>query len=95
MTDLSAEIAVLDGLDDLYGSTMEMIPGGSYTKQVMPFVQSRNNVIDASEGGNYSGGSSYAPAGIFWPIAPARSRIWSWTATCRAPTRAFFRPAAT
>jgi len=68
MTDLSAEIAVLDGLDDLYGSTMEMIPGGSYTKQVMPFVQSRNNVIDASEGGNYSGGSSYAPG---LPLLPS------------------------
>jgi len=68
MTDLSAEIAVLDGLDDLYGSTMEMIPGASYTRPVMPFVQSRNQVIDASEGGNYSGGSSYAPG---LPLLPS------------------------
>jgi hypothetical protein len=32
-----------------------------YGKQIMPGVLARSNVLDASEGANYSGGSSYAP----------------------------------
>jgi hypothetical protein len=39
-----------------------------YGRQVMPGVLARSNVLDASEGGNYSGGSSYAPG---LPLLPS------------------------
>ncbi len=79
MTQLAQEIAVLDGLDDLYGSSIDIDPtdgrigqktatGTEYATKVMPGVTARRNVIDASEGANYSGGSSFAPG---LPLMPS------------------------
>lgn len=79
MSQLSAEIAVLDGLDDLYGSSIDIDPndgrigqapatGTEYNKRLMPFVYGRSHVLDASEGANMSGGSSYAPG---LPLLPS------------------------
>lgn len=79
MSQLAAEIAVLDGLDDLYGSSMELDPsdgrigqepatGHEYTQRLMPGVYARNWMVDASAGANYSGGSTYAPG---LPLMPS------------------------
>jgi hypothetical protein len=43
-----------------------------YGRPVMPGVLARSNVLDASEGGNYSGGSNYAPG---LPLLPSSSGL--------------------
>ncbi len=57
-------------LDAAFGSTMEIedgrigkrpASGREYASRVSHNFETRSNVIDASEGANYSGGSSYAP----------------------------------
>jgi hypothetical protein len=64
MSGLGEQIAVLDGLDALdpndgrIGQRRAAVT--QYAQPKMPGVMFRRNVIDASEGGNYSGGSSYA-----------------------------------
>lgn len=62
---LGEQIAVLDGLDAFdptdgrIGQMRAQVD--EYGSPVMPGVLMRRNVLDASEGANYSGGSSYAP----------------------------------
>lgn len=69
MPQIGDEIAVLDGLD-LGG--LDMSPqdgrigrrpasGAEYARRVAHNFETRRDVIDPSEGANYSGGSSYAP----------------------------------
>jgi hypothetical protein len=65
MSRLGEQIAVLDGLDAFNpndGRIGQMRASVTqYSRAVMPGVTRRMNVIDASEGANYSGGSSYHP----------------------------------
>lgn len=62
---LGEQIAVLDGLsaldpsDGRIGQMRARVD--QYAKQIRPNVLSKMNVIDASGGANYSGGSAYAP----------------------------------
>jgi len=71
---LAEQIAVLDGLDGLEAGDMDGRIGQTaarvdqYGRPLIPNVLTRRNVIDASEGGNYSGGSSYAPG---LPLLPS------------------------
>ena len=70
---LGDEIAVLDGLDafEIEDGRIGRRPatGAEYAKQVGTGLELRRNVIDGSEGANYSGGSSSAP-GIL-PLMPS------------------------
>jgi hypothetical protein len=72
MSGLGEQIAVLDGLDALdpndgrIGQKRARV--AQYARPVMPGVLARKNVIDASGGANYSGGSSYAPG---LPLMPS------------------------
>ena len=72
MSGLGEQIAVLDGLsamdpnDGRIGQTRARVT--QYATPIMPGVTSRRNVIDASGGANYSGGSSYAP---MLPLLPS------------------------
>jgi hypothetical protein len=66
MPHMGEEIAVLDGLDALVSPRDGRIgrrpaTGAEYAKRKNYNYETRNNVLDASEGANYSGGSSYAP----------------------------------
>jgi hypothetical protein len=68
---LAEQIAVLDGFemspaDGRIGQVRASVT--QYATAVMPGVLSRKNVIDPSEGANYSGGSSYAPG---LPLMPS------------------------
>lgn len=69
---LGEQIAVLDGLEALdptdgrIGQRRAAV--AQYSTAVMPGVLARRNVLDASEGANYSGGSAYA-AGL--PLGPS------------------------
>jgi len=64
MSGLGEQIAVLDGLAALDPSDgrigQQRAQVDQYGRPVMPGVLARRNVIDASEGANYSGGSSHA-----------------------------------
>jgi hypothetical protein len=66
---LGDEIAVLDGLDG-FGMTPTGPATGrsSPSRYVAPFSTVRRNVIDPSEGGNYGGGSNWAPG---MPVMPS------------------------
>ena len=72
MSNLGEQIAVLDGLDALdpndgrLGQRRASVLHNA--RQVMPGVIRRRHVLDASEGANYSGGSSYAPG---LPLLPS------------------------
>lgn len=65
MSGLGEQIAVLDGLgaldpnDGRIGQRRAAVT--QYARAKMPGVTYRQNVLDASEGANHSGGSSYAP----------------------------------
>lgn len=69
---LGEQIAVLDGLaaldpnDGRIGQQRAQVD--QYGRVVMPGVIARNNVLDASDGANFSGGSSYAPG---LPLLPS------------------------
>lgn len=71
---LAEQIAVLDGIDtsslDVDDGRIGQTPAlvAQYAKPTMPGVQMRRNVLDASEGANYSGGSTYAPG---LPLMPS------------------------
>ncbi len=72
MSGLGEQIAVLDGLDAFdpndgrIGQRRAAVT--QYARPKMPGVTYRQHVIDASEGANYSGGSSYAP---MLPLMPS------------------------
>lgn len=70
MRHLGEEIAVLDGLDGVEDGRIGRSPasGAEYAKRKLHNFETRRNVLDASEGGNYSGGSSYAPG---LPLLPS------------------------
>jgi hypothetical protein len=72
MSGLGEQIAVLDGLGALDPSDgrlgQQRARVAQYARQVRPNVLRRRHVLDASEGGNYSGGSSYAPG---LPLLPS------------------------
>jgi hypothetical protein len=68
MRHLGEEIAVLDGLDGFDGlgaadGRIGRTPasGAEYASRPVHNFETRRNVLDASGGANYSGGSSYAP----------------------------------
>lgn len=72
---LADEIAVLDGLDFVntdgrIGRTRAT--GGEYARRVAPGLEVRRNVLDFSEGANYSGGSSYADG---LPLLPSNAGL--------------------
>ncbi len=68
---LGEQIAVLDGLDAMDptdGRTGQRRAAVTqYATPIMPGVTARRNVLDASDGGNYSGGSSYYQRGPLLP----------------------------
>lgn len=72
MNGLGEQIAVLDGLsaldpnDGRLGQQRARVD--EYARAVMPGVLSRMNVLDASGGGNYSGGGAYVPG---LPLLPS------------------------
>jgi hypothetical protein len=72
MSGLGEQIAVLDGLaamdpnDGRIGQQRASVT--QYAMAKMPGVTYRSNVLDASEGANYSGGSSYA---VGLPLMPS------------------------
>lgn len=74
MVQLAEQIAVLDGLGAIRPGYADGRTGANraavdqYGRVIMRGVLGRRNVIDASEGANYSGGSSYA-AGM--PLMPS------------------------
>lgn len=72
MSGLGEQIAVLDGLDamDPNDGRLGQRRAGvtQYARPKMPGVTFRRNVLDASEGANYSGGSAYAPG---LPLGPS------------------------
>jgi len=72
MRHLGEEIAVLDGLDGFSGADGRIgrtpASGAEYAHRKLHNFETRKNVLDASEGGNYSGGSSYAPG---LPLLPS------------------------
>ena len=74
MVQLAEQIAVLDGLGAIRPGYADGRTGANraavdqYGRVVMRGVLNRRNVIDAGEGANYSGGSSYA-AGM--PLMPS------------------------
>lgn len=72
MSGLGEQIAVLDGLSALDPSDGRIgqarASATQYARQIMPGVLARRNVLDASGGANYGGGSSYA-AGL--PLLPS------------------------
>lgn len=74
MVQLAEQIAVLDGLGAIRPGYADGRTGAKraavdqYGRAILPGVISRKNVIDAGEGANYMGGSSYA-AGV--PLMPS------------------------
>lgn len=71
MSSLGEQIAVLDGLDAMdptdgrIGQRRAAVT--QYGNPLLPNVLTRRNVLDASEGANYSGGSTYYPGGPLLP----------------------------
>lgn len=79
---MSEQIAVLDGLGLVPVSSIGPAQDGrigqvkaqvdQYGRLIMPGVLARTNVIDASSGANYSGGSAYAPG---LPLMPSSAGL--------------------